>query len=164
MRQDLPRVVFDTNIYIQTFLNSSGESGQCFSLARSRKIELFITKAVLEEIVNVINRPGVLSFLPDATGEQIEIFVSSISEMANVVDVSSGIFSFSRDPKDEIVIELAVGSEAEFIITRDKDLLELMTGIDLESKQFRQRFRGLKVVEPKEFLQIISKSDLALRP
>jgi len=163
MRRDLPIVVFDTNIYIQAFLNSSGESGQCFSLASSGKIELFITKPVLEEIVNVINRPSVLSFLPDATGEQIEIFVSSISEMANVVEVPSGIFNFSRDPKDEIIVELAVGSEAEFIVTRDNDLLELMTGIDLVSKQFRQRFRGLKVVEPKRFLQIISKSDLALR-
>lgn len=134
MRLHRPRVVFDTNIYIQAFLSSSGTSGKCFDLASSGKIDLFITKPILTEIADVINRPSVLSLLPDATSEQIEVFVSSISEMAHLVEVPSDIFNLSRDPKDEIVIELAVGSEAEFIVTRDNDLLDLMVGIDLESK------------------------------
>lgn len=35
---------------------------------------------------------------------------------------------------------------ADFIVTRDKDLLDLMTGFTDECKEFRQKFRPLKVI------------------
>ena len=50
---------------------------------------------------------------------------------------------------------MAVEIDADFIVTWDKDLLDLMIGIDVESKEFRQKFRSLKIVEPIEFLKII---------
>ncbi len=62
-----------------------------------------------------------------------------------------------------MIIELAVECDADFIVSWDNDLLDLMTGIDLESKQFRQRFRGLKIVNPNEFLKAIDEINLALR-
>jgi predicted nucleic acid-binding protein len=72
----------------------------------------------------------------------------------------SSVFQLPRDPKDEKYINLAIGVEADYIVSRDKDLLDLMTGIDLESKEFRQRFRPLKIVEPIEFLKIIAEETL----
>lgn len=71
-------------------------------------------------------------------------------------------FQLPRDPKDEKYINLAVEAEADYIVTRDKDLLDLMTGIDIESKEFRQRFRPLRMVEPIKFLRIIQEKDLLL--
>lgn len=66
-------------------------------------------------------------------------------------------FDFERDPKDEIIINLAIEAEADYIVSRDKDLLDLMTGYTDECKDFRRRFRRLKIVEPVEFLTIIEK-------
>ncbi len=60
-----------------------------------------------------------------------------------------------RDPKDEKYINLAAAAGAAYIISRDADLLDLMTGFDEESKNFRQKFRLLKVIEPLEFLKIV---------
>ncbi len=60
-----------------------------------------------------------------------------------------------RDPKDEKYINLAAAAGAAYIISRDTDLLDLMTGFDEESKNFRQKFRLLKVIEPLEFLKIV---------
>ena len=69
-------------------------------------------------------------------------------------------FAYKRDPKDEKY--LAVEAEAEFIISRDRDLLDLMTGFDDDGNEFRQRFRHLKVVEPLEFLRIVKEKELFL--
>ena len=69
-------------------------------------------------------------------------------------------FRYERDPDDEPYINLAVEVKADFIVSRDRDLLDLMTDFAIEAKEFRQRFRPLKVVEPKEFLQIIEAKEI----
>ena len=72
-------------------------------------------------------------------------------------------FQFQRDPKDEIIINLAAKAEAQYIVSRDKDLLDLMSGYTDECKEFRQRFKPLKVVEPLEFLRIVKSKESSLR-
>ncbi len=73
-------------------------------------------------------------------------------------------FTLSRDPKDEKYINLVVEARAHYIVSRDNDLLDLMTNFDAESKAFRQKFRRLKIVEPVEFLRITAEKDLLLNP
>ena len=68
------------------------------------------------------------------------------------------VFEYSRDPDDEPYLNLAIAARAAFLVSRDRDLLDLMTGHDAESKQFRQRFRFLKVIEPVGFLNEIEKA------
>jgi predicted nucleic acid-binding protein len=63
--------------------------------------------------------------------------------------------TYPRDPKDEKYVNLAIVAEADYIVSRDHDLLDLMTDFADEAKEFRQRYRPLKVIEPTEFLQII---------
>jgi hypothetical protein len=43
------------------------------------------------------------------------------------------------------------------LVSRDRDMLDLMTGYGIDSKAFRQRFRPLKVVDPEGFLRILGK-------
>ena len=73
-------------------------------------------------------------------------------------------FRLERDPKDEIIIDLAVEAEADYIVSRDKDLLDLMNGFTDDCKEFRQRFRFLTAVEPLEFLRIVEAKGLSLNP
>lgn len=164
MSDSLPRVVFDTNVFIQAFLNPRGPSGRCFQLARERTILLFVSKKLAAEIEEVIARPAVRSVVRINYEVQKDRFLSEIKSSAYPFAELNGVFALPRDPKDEMLIDLAVGCEADFLVSRDNDLLDLMTGIDNESKQFRQRFRGLKVVDPNEFLRIVDEIDLALQP
>ena len=64
-------------------------------------------------------------------------------------------FSYPGDPDDEPYINLAITADADFIVTRDKDLLDLMTSYTDDGKEFRQRFRPLKIIEPLESLKIV---------
>jgi predicted nucleic acid-binding protein len=65
------------------------------------------------------------------------------------------VFNYPRDPKNEKYINLAVAAGAEYIIIRDTDLLDLMTGFDDDSKEFRHKFRLLKIIQPSEFMKIV---------
>ena len=149
------RAVFDCNIFLQAALNEESPAGNCYRLVEARMVELFISQEVLNEIEDVINRPPIRERFDTLTDEQIENFLHSIKDLAIIVRKVPEIFSLPRDIDDEIYINLAVEAEADFIVTRDKDLIDLMSDYDLESKQFRQKFRPLKIVQPLEFLRIV---------
>lgn len=54
---------------------------------------------------------------------------------------------YDRDPKDRPYMDLAVAAEANYLITRDKDLLSLMTSHTVAAKEFRQRHQNrLRIV------------------
>lgn len=54
----------------------------------------------------------------------------------------------ARDPKDEPYINLALAAGAAFLVSRDNDLLDLMT-----DPEFRGRFPGLQIVDPATLLR-----------
>lgn len=158
MSERIPRAVFDCNIFIQAMLNPQGVAARCLDAVRNQEVELYLSKAALDEIRDVILRPNILVRLPDATAEQIEAFVENIINLSSFIKVVPPRFKYERDPKDEMIIDLAAAVEADYLVSRDKDLLDLMTGIDGDSKEFRQRFRALKIIEPLEFLQILARN------
>lgn len=157
MSAEILRVVFDCNIFVQFLLNPNSVAAKCLEAVQNGKAKLFFSKETLEEIRDVILRPNILSRLPAADEFQIETFIEHITSISTFIDSVLHSFDFERDPKDEIIIDLAVEAEADYIVSRDNDLLDLMTGYTAECKDFRRRFRGLKIVNPVEFLVIIEK-------
>lgn len=137
------------------------------ALLKKKSLNFFVSRDVLAEIENVIKRPQIRERFETLTDEKIEAFLKSISELAVIVENVPEVFSLPRDIDDEIYINLAVECEADYLVTRDKDLIDLMGGYDFESKQFRQRFRTLKIVKPLEFLRIVEeeiRKSTALKP
>ena len=57
-------------------------------------------------------------------------------------------FKLERDPKDERYINLAIASTAAYLVTWDRDLLDLM-----DDKGFRRQFPGLTILEPPALLR-----------
>lgn len=101
---------------------------------------------------------------PTLTEVSVHAFIRDIISKSHVVKHVKPAFDLIRDPKDEPYIDLAVTVRADFLVTSDRDLLDLMTGIDVESKQFRQRFRRLKIVTPREFLNLVESREISLAP
>lgn len=153
--------VFDCNVFLQSLLNPKSVAARCFEAVREGKVKLFVSKDTLAEVRDVVLRPNILARLPDADASQIEAFIEDISKISTLIRAVPKIFQFRRDPKDEIIINLAVASEADYVVSRDKDLLDLMTGYTDDCKEFRQRFRPLKIVEPLEFLRIVEEKQPA---
>jgi putative PIN family toxin of toxin-antitoxin system len=149
------QAVFDCNTYLQSVVRRNSPAGLCFQLAEKRIIKLFIGKDVLAELEDVLNRPHIRERFVNLTDERIEEFLGSLKKIATFVRNIPKVFSLPRDVDDEVYINLAVEAEADFIVTRDRDLIDLMSDYDIESKMFRRKFRPLKIVQPLEFLQIV---------
>ena len=62
------------------------------------------------------------------------------------------VFDYPRARQDEPYIDLAAAANANYLVSRDKDLLALATDRSILAKQFRQRFPKLRVVNPVDFL------------
>ena len=147
--------VFDCMIYLQAAISEKSPAAELFRQVERGSVLLFVSNETLSEIRDVLTRPKALIKYPHLTVEYVEIFLSRVLSKANLLNKIPKHFQYPRDPKDEKYINLAIESEANYIVSRDNDLLDLMTGIDAESKEFRQRFRFLKVIAPGEFLRII---------
>lgn len=148
-------VVYDCMLFLQGLISESGAAVKCFELFENGLVELFVSEEVLAEIKDVITRPKLQEKYSRLTNERADKLIEILRTKATVIKNVPQAFNYARDPKDEKYINLAAAAGAEYLISRDADLLDLMTGFDDDSKEFRQKFRPLKVIEPLEFLKII---------
>ena len=125
----------------------------CFEIVDEGLVTLCISPAVLTEVRDVLSRPELVKRFPALSAEWVTAFVTSVADKALVVPDVLNAFVLPRDPKDEPYINLAVATQAEFLVSRDRDLLDLMTDAD-----FRRRFPALKIVDPETFLRTIRPS------
>ena len=58
-----------------------------------------------------------------------------------------------RDPDDDKYLEIAYQAKADYIVTLDKDLLDLRD----KNKQAKINKHTVKILTPKEFLQTLEK-------
>lgn len=114
---DQNRYVLDTNIWISYFLN--GELLQ-FSKALSRKkIELFTSKLVIEEITDVIHQKKIAKHLIGLLKEYIDFHEA----ICTIVGPPKVFFNGLPDPDENFLIDLAIEAKVPHIVTGDKKLL-----------------------------------------
>jgi predicted nucleic acid-binding protein len=65
----------------------------------------------------------------------------------------------SRDPKDEPYLNLALATGANHLVTRDKDLLDLM-----HDETFRAQHPGLQIIDPPALLRDLAQASSIQRP
>jgi uncharacterized protein len=147
------RAVFDCNTVLQAAAFADGPAAECIRLVESGVVALFVSKATLAELRRVFEYPEVLAMSPSMTPEHTAPFLQRLTFRATLVRRVPHVFRFARDPKDEPYIDLAVAAKADYLVSRDKDLLSLMSARTTTAKQFRQRTRPLKVVDPVAFLR-----------
>ncbi len=145
------RVVFDCNILLQGLASPGGPAGQCVQLALDGEIELFLSLTVLDELRDVASRPKVVRQL-QLTPDRAEEFIEAVEVAATVLADFAETFSYDRDPDDAHYVNLAAASSASVIVSRDKDLLDLMDNARPEAVDFHKRFQLLRILDPVAFL------------
>lgn len=148
-----PRAVYDCNIFLQAVLTPGGPGWRCVDLAARRHVILVLSPAVLAEVRGVLRRPLVRSHNPEVTAERIDGFLDRIRYTAEFVSDVPELLADLRDPDDAPYADLAVVAAADFLVSRDRDLLDLASAHDPAAKQFRQLTRNrTRVVDPVTFL------------
>lgn len=157
-----PVTVFDCGVFLQGLLSKTGPAARCLELIDEDGIRLVMSQVILMEIKDVLSRDSIQNLSPHLTAEKLDGLIGLIYEKAEFVEDVPHYFSYPRDPSDEPYLNLAIHTKATFLVARDRDLLDLMTDYTDEAKEFRQKFRNLKIVGPNKFLKLIS--EMALEP
>ncbi len=149
--------VFDCNVYLQAAAREESAAAECLRLVERGLVQHYLSEEVLTEVEEVLNRPEIRNHFRTLTDEIVEAFLLRLRRNSQIISRVPKNFSYSRDPDDEPYLNLAIEAKADYLVSRDKDLLDLMAGHTDEAKEFRQRFRPLKVIEPLGFLKELRK-------
>ena len=157
-------MVFDCNILLQAVARKTGPAAACLRLAEEGFVQLRLSEEILTELAGVLRRPTIRARYPELTDEIVDDFLKGLRSTAEITSYVPKRFSYPRDIDDESYLNLAIEAEANYVVSRDKDLLDLMTGYSDECKEFRQRFRSLAVIEPIEFLTAVRRHQADVEP
>ena len=144
------KVVFDAIVYLQAVANPAGPSGACFDHVRSGTLALITSSETVAELRGLLARPNIRKKFPHLTDQMAEELVTEVERISTSLDDVPRVFEYPRDPKDEPYINLAIAADADYLTSRDKDLLDLM-----KDREFTTRFPGIRVLDPAALLRKI---------
>ena len=118
------RIALDTSVLVAASRSRNGASFQIVSMLPSTQFEIALTIAVYTEWQAVLTRPEHLP--PGVTADMALGFVRYLASVAHLQDVHFLWRPFLRDPDDDMVLECAVASGCEFIVTHNiRDFLRV---------------------------------------
>ncbi len=118
------RVVLDTNTLISGIF-WGGHPRRILEMARSGTISICTSQALLDELLDVLNRPKFVARLTTILNLTAEELVADYAALAEIIAVQTVERVVPDDPDDDEVIACAVVAEASYIVAGDKDLLDL---------------------------------------
>lgn len=143
-RTEKPRVVFDTTAVVQAALAPKGPAEtQGLSLIDEGIIEAFVSNRLRSEYEHTLNHPDLRARFPHVTEEYIAARLQRFDEKALRLVNPPQYVRFERDPNDEPILNLAIHVHADYIVSADRDLLDLG-----RSAHFQRLYPYLKVVSP----------------
>lgn len=122
-----------------------------FDLVHQGEVTLCFGPEVLAEIRDVVTRPSLIAKYPALTPQAVDAFLAQHLRSATWITDVPEHFVLSRDPKDSKYLNLAITAAAPYVVTTDRDLLDLMTSRDAEAADFRARFPTVKCLDPASF-------------
>jgi putative PIN family toxin of toxin-antitoxin system len=135
----ISKIVIDTSVLVSALRSRNGASFQLVSLLPHEGIQICLSVALYTEWQSVLTRSEHLP--PGATVENALGFTRYLASIAHLQDVYFLWRPFLRDPDDDMVLECAVASGANTIVTHNiKDFA-------------RTPSLGVKALTPGQFLQ-----------
>lgn len=113
------RIIIDTNIWISFLLTH--DYAKLDKILENKSVILLFSQALLDEFIEVVQRPKFKKYFSLL---DLECLLLQIKDKAKFIEVTSEI-KLSRDPKDDFLLSLAKDGKATYLITGDKDLLNI---------------------------------------
>ncbi len=130
------QVVFDTNTFISAFVIPGGKAENAYLEAVRGTFELFTSVAILTETANTLRTKFGWS---DYKTQQL---LRAISKTATVIKSQPHIHVLKDEP-DNRILECALLTGADLIVTGDKHLLSL------------RKYRDISIIKLADFVKLI---------
>ena len=115
------RLVLDTNVLVSGLAYPESIPGRIIQLWRKGGLDVVLSRYILDEIVRVLPRLSRVRLSP----AEIRDLVDSLMFLADIVAPDAEIDESLRDAADQQVLGTLRASQANYLITGDKDLLAL---------------------------------------
>jgi putative PIN family toxin of toxin-antitoxin system len=135
------RAVVDTNILVRSIIKPQGSVGPVLQRLRRREYTLLLSRATLDELVDVLHRPR-LRVKYSLTDSGLRAVIRLIVLRSELVRPNERA-AVCRDPKDDMFLEVAAAGNADVIVSGDEDLLIL------------DPYAGIPIVSPGRFLAML---------
>jgi uncharacterized protein len=139
----MPKVVLDTTILVSAFLRAV-PGGAAFDLLRrahAQDYELVLSRDILAETKRVLERTRLRSRYSYAD-DAVRQYCDDLSRLATVLSQIPNI-RVVRDPNDDMILACALAGDADYLVSRDDDLLSLHS------------YGGVEIVTPEMFLRVL---------
>jgi putative PIN family toxin of toxin-antitoxin system len=132
------KIVIDTNVIVSALRSKRGASFKLLSLIDTKLIEVNLSVPLFLEYEAVSKREQHRFSLSEQDIDDILNYIAAVAEKRDIFFLWR---PYLKDPKDDLVLEVAVESGSEFIITYN---LRDFVGID--------KF-GIAAIDPKTLLE-----------
>lgn len=134
----IPLVVLDTNVLVSAF-GWEGPEREVYRLCGTGDLHLAVSDDLLAELRRVLGYP---KFGLDRS--EIEAVLWDVRLTGRMIDPDRDIQAIPDDPTDDRVLECALATQADWIVSGDRHLLDLDT------------FEGIPVVRAPELLRQVA--------
>jgi putative PIN family toxin of toxin-antitoxin system len=134
-------VVFDTNVVVEAIFWPRSNARRALTGLAMRRFKTAINIEILEEYWDATARVGERLF-PNAQYGGALAWIAAKSLRIEPAPIRQKL---SRDPDDDIFIATAIAARAQFIVTQDRDLLELQKPFGIEIVTPVQLVRRLRL-------------------
>ena len=113
------KVILDTNLWISFLI--SKDFSFLDDLVESNKLKLVFSTELLHEFITVAQKPKFKKYF---SKNDLERIIDFIDKYGIIIEVKSKTGK-CRDSKDDFLLNLAIDSKADYLVTGDNDLLEI---------------------------------------
>ena len=140
------KLVLDTNVFVSGFL-WEGKEAELIRKIEKKEAGNFITPEIMSEIEKVITQDKFKGLLTKAglTSDEILQKITSLSHIVIGPKLKENVVKV--DPTDDKFIECAINSNAQYIVSRDRDLLNL------------NEYRNIKIITTYQTLKLLNNRD-----
>ena len=130
------KIVFDTNVWISAMLWNRSVANKLFKLLLEHEVSIYTSYELLVECKKVLERD-----FPESNMKEI---LNELLESSVYIQVYDKVDVVANDKSDNIIIECALAASADFIISYDKHLLNIV------------EYRNIRLITPERALRLLS--------
>jgi len=135
------KVVFDTNVWISISMKKVLKD-EFYRVKED--LTIYISQGIAWEASRVLKYPRVAEVLKKANIREKDV-LQVIADNSKLVDPKTKLHIVEENEEDNKILECALSTKADIIVSGDKHLLEL------------GKFKNTTILKPREFLDSLSK-------
>ena len=137
------KVLFDTNLWISFMIGRRLSS--LADVLNRQDVEVYVSEQLLDEIRTVISRPKFDNLISKETRYY---FFEMVYDVCQITDITVKADSPIRDIKDLYLLSMAESVPVDYIVSGDKDLLDLEKHSDIPILKYSEFITIIKQTQP----------------